>query len=150
MTDLITTLLLSGYLGSTFNLPPAASPTSTVGNLLTPKDVSRILSIPLPTAADTDTFHLTTEEYLLALCALPDELARLATNAVTLGDYEHAVLIRAFVKDLFAGFSLLNLKNDILRRKVDGIKYSVKKAEEIVYDLTVRGLVPGSAGSGGG
>jgi predicted translin family RNA/ssDNA-binding protein len=101
--------------------------------------------VPLHTSPDFDIFHITTEEYLLALCHLPDELARLATNAVTIKDFEHAVHIQAFVKDLFAGFLLLNLKNDILRRKVDGVKYSVKKTEEIVYDLTVRNLVPGPA-----
>jgi hypothetical protein len=30
-----------------------------------------------------------------------------------------------FIKELFAGFQLLNLKNDILRKRSDGIKYSV-------------------------
>jgi len=105
--------------------------------------------VPLHTTNDQDVFHITTQEYLLAVCNLPDELARLATNSVTLKDFEHAVRIQGFVKDLFAGFLLLNLKNDILRRKVDGIKYSVKKTEEIVYDLTVRNLVPALSGAAG-
>lgn len=36
---------------------------------------------------------------------------------------------------------LLNLKNDALRKRFDGLKYDVKRCEEVVYDLTIRGLV---------
>lgn len=90
--------------------------------------------------------------------------ARLAVNSVTLGDYTRPVQIGNFIKDLFAGFQLLNLKNDILRKRSDGIKYSVsfypwgcrfrdanavvqvKKVEDVVYDLSLRNLIPkGSA-----
>ena len=70
--------------------------------------------------------------------------ARLAVNSVTLGDYKRPLEISQFVKDLHAGFQILNLKNDILRRRSDGIKYSVKKIEDIVYDLSLRGLIPKS------
>ena len=35
---------------------------------------------------------------------------------------------------------MLNLKNDTLRKKFDGIKYDLKKVEEVVYDLSIRGL----------
>lgn len=51
--------------------------------------------------------------------------SRLAVNSVTLGDYERPLQISNFVKDLFSGFQLLNLKNDILRKRSDGVKYSV-------------------------
>lgn len=51
--------------------------------------------------------------------------SRLAVNSVTLGDYERPLQIGNFIKDLFSGFQLLNLKNDILRKRSDGIKYSV-------------------------
>jgi hypothetical protein len=33
--------------------------------------------------------------------------------------------ISKFIKDLHAGFQILNLKNDVLRRRSDGIKYRV-------------------------
>lgn len=72
-----------------------------------------------------DVFHLTIEEYLLALVSVIEELSRLAVNSVTLGDYTRPVQIGSFIKDLFAGFQLLNLKNDILRKRSDSIKYSV-------------------------
>ena len=83
---------------------------------------------------------------------------------MTLGDYQVPLRISKFVKDLHAGFQVLNLKNDILRKRSDSIKYSVsvplpgqndkpiidadvaflkvKKIEEVVYDLSLRNLIP--------
>ena len=84
-------------------------------------------------------------------------------NSVTLGDYERPLQISQFIKDVHAGFQILNLKNDTLRRRSDSIKYSVsnskvpsltsedpltdwgftkvKKVEDVVYDLSLRNLV---------
>ena len=80
-------------------------------------------------SADSDTrsdaFHMTIEEYLHSLISLIEELARLAVNSVTLGDYQRPLEISRFVKDLHAGFQLLNLKNDTLRKRSDSIKYNV-------------------------
>ena len=67
--------------------------------------------------------------------------SRLSVNAVTAGDYSRPVRIARFITDLDAGFRLLNLKNDSLRKRYDALKYDLKKVEEVVYDLTVRGLV---------
>lgn len=74
--------------------------------------------------------------------ALTKSKARLAINSVTLGDYHRPLQISQFVKDLHAGFQILNLKNDSLRRRSDSIKYNVKKVEDVVYDLSLRNLVP--------
>jgi hypothetical protein len=90
---------------------------------------------------DRDAFHLTIEEYLLSLVDLTQDLSRLATNSVTLGDFQLPLTISAFVKDLFAGFQLLNLKNDIIRKRADSVKYEVKRVEDVVYDLSLRGLI---------
>ncbi|KAL9625307.1 MAG: hypothetical protein Q9204_007805 [Flavoplaca sp. TL-2023a] len=102
------------------------------------------LAVPV-NVKDRDVFHITTEEYLLALTDLTEELARLAVNSVTLGDYQRPLQISKFVKDLHAGFQILNLKNDILRRKSDAIKYNIKKTEDVVYDLSLRNLIPRNA-----
>lgn len=40
-----------------------------------------------------------------------------------------------FIKDLFAGFQLLNLKNDILRKRSDAIKYSVSGLVIFGHDI---------------
>lgn len=57
-----------------------------------------------------------------------------------MGDYERPLQISRFVADLNAGYRLLNLKNDGLRKRFDALKYDVKKIEEVVYDISIRGL----------
>lgn len=59
-----------------------------------------------------------------------------------LEDYDRPKHIAQFVKEVHAGFQILNLKNDSLRRRSDGIKYQVKKVEEIMFELSIRELVP--------
>ncbi|KAI4253286.1 MAG: hypothetical protein LQ352_003783 [Teloschistes flavicans] len=116
------------------------------GSLPTIEEVGSLLDVPI-NVKDRDTFHITTEEYLHVLISLIEELvgrlltleklvlkftqARLAVNSVTLGDYERPLQISKFVKDVYAGFQILNLKNDALRRRSDGIKYNVKKIEDV-------------------
>ncbi|CAG2061816.1 unnamed protein product, partial [Timema podura] len=90
-------------------------------------------------------FHLDLEDYLSGLLQLSSELSRLAVNSVTYGDYARPLELSRFVTELNAGFRLLNLKNDNLRKRFDALKYDVKKIEEVVYDLTIRGLKPHSA-----
>uniref|UniRef100_A0A182MM13 Translin n=1 Tax=Anopheles culicifacies TaxID=139723 RepID=A0A182MM13_9DIPT len=85
-------------------------------------------------------FHLDIEDYLVGILQLASELSRYAVNSVILGDYEKPLLISKFVADLNSGFRLLNLKNDSLRKRFDALKYDVKKIEEIVYDISIRGL----------
>ncbi|KAF2103980.1 putative Translin-1 [Rhizodiscina lignyota] len=133
MQDVIFSILLCGWLG--------ANPTEPSGQLLTIERVASILNIPV-NLKDRDAFHITIEEYLQALISLLDELARLARNSVTLGDYRRPLQISQFVKDVHAGFQILNLKNDSLRRRSDGIKYRVKEVEDVVYDLSLRNLIP--------
>ncbi|WQF88400.1 Putative Translin family [Colletotrichum destructivum] len=133
----IFTVLLCGWLGG---LTSDGKP-GPIARLLTLEEVGSIFKVPV-NLKDRDAFHLTIEEYLLALTDLTQELSRLATNAVTLSDFAMPVEISSFVKDLFAGFQLLNLKNDILRKRVDAVKYDVKRVEDVVYDLTLRNLIP--------
>ncbi|KAI0250821.1 translin [Lactifluus subvellereus] len=112
--------------------------------------------VPLNTVAEQlgireewkDRFSLTPEDYLHGVITVINELSRLVVNAVTLGDFEAPLRISAFAKEVFTGFSALNLKNDLLRRRFDGLKYDIKKIEEVVYDVSLRKLVPSpTAGS---
>lgn len=141
-----------GYLGGFDRLP--------AGQLLTLEEVGQIMQgmmsstqkdrladmLMVPTnVKDRDTFHLTIEEYLHALISLLEELTRLARNSVTLGDFQRPVQISQFIKDIHAGFQILNLKNDSLRKRSDSIKYKVKEVEDVVYDLSLRGLLVGTS-----
>lgn len=86
-------------------------------------------------------FHLDLETYLMGILQMVSELSRFAINSVTLGDYSRVLMLQRFVGDINSGFRLLNLKNDALRKRFDTLKYDVKKIEEIVYDLSIRGLL---------
>ncbi|EJP67808.1 hypothetical protein MY4038_000667 [Beauveria bassiana] len=138
MQNAIGTVLYTAWLGGFAALTNGSSD---LGQLLTLEQVGTVFAVPT-NLKDRDAFHLTIEEYLLALTDLTQELGRLATNAVTLGDFALPLTVSAFLKDLFAGFQLLNLKNDILRKRADAVKYDVKRVEDVVYDLSLRGLVP--------
>lgn len=140
LQNLVTAIELCAWLGGFEEYKSADS-----SEFLTIEEVGKFLDVPV-NLKEEDAFHLTIEEYLLSLIAMAEELARLAVNSVTLGDYTRPVQIGRFIKDLFAGFQLLNLKNDVLRKRGDGMKYSVKKVEDVVYDLSLRNLIPkGSA-----
>jgi hypothetical protein len=93
-------------------------------------------------------FRVTADEFLHSVISLVNELSRLAVNSVTTvaskGSQEPFTLpvdIDRFIKEIQAGFGALNLKNDSLRRRYDGMKYDVKKVEEVVYDLSLRGFL---------
>jgi len=103
--------------------------------LATKEQVSEMMGL-----ANTTTAKLDIEEYLVGLCQVSNELSRLCVNCVTSEDYSRPVRIAEFITSLNTGFRQLNLKNDHLRKKFDSIKYDLKKVEEVVYDLTIRGL----------
>ncbi|RYP19483.1 hypothetical protein DL765_003323 [Monosporascus sp. GIB2] len=138
--NVVGTILLTAWLGG---LGTESRP-GEVGRLLTIDEVGEILQVPV-NHKDKDAFHITIEEYLLAMTDITEELSRLSMNSVTMGDIDLTVRISGFIKDLFAGFQLLNLKNDTLRRRVDGVKYHVKKVEDVIYDLSLRNLLPQSS-----
>lgn len=95
-------------------------------------------------------------------CTVADAQTRLCVNCVSCGEYQLPLAIARFVNELHGGFKLLNLRNDALRcvrahlcvcggthdaapagrRRYDGIKYSVQKLEEVLYDLQIRKLAP--------
>lgn len=86
-------------------------------------------------------FYLDIEDYLHGLTYLSNELSRFAVNSVTSDDYNRPIRIAEFISSLNMGFRMLNLKNDGLRKKFDSLKYDLKKVEEVVYDLSIRGLI---------
>ncbi|KAI1389848.1 Translin [Hypoxylon trugodes] len=135
--NVVGTILITGWLGG---LETESRP-GEIGRLLTIEEVGQILKVPV-NLKDKDAFHITIEEYILALTDITEELSRLAMNSVTMGDIDLTVRISGFIKDLFAGFQLLNLKNDIVRKRVDAVKYHVKKVEDVIYDLSLRNLIP--------
>ncbi|KAG0299986.1 hypothetical protein BGZ98_009599 [Dissophora globulifera] len=109
--------------------------------LITVEELEGFFAVKVDLENSVTEFRISIEEFLHGVVSLTNELSRLAVNAVTAGDFGRPVRIGKFLKELYSGFQLLNLKNDSLRKRFDGIKYDIKKVEEIIYDLTVRKLV---------
>ncbi|KAF9549449.1 hypothetical protein EC957_003838 [Mortierella hygrophila] len=109
--------------------------------LITVDELEGFFAVKVDLDNNITDFQISVEEFLHGVVSLTNELSRLAVNAVTSGDFTRPVRIGKFLKELYSGFQLLNLKNDSLRKRFDGIKYDIKKVEEIIYDLTVRKLV---------
>ncbi|KAL7248079.1 hypothetical protein ACSBR2_002895 [Camellia fascicularis] len=85
-------------------------------------------------------FGLDIEDYLIGICFMSNELPRYVVNQVTAGDYDCPRKVLKFLTDLHAAFRMLNLRNDFLRKKFDGMKYDLRKVEEVYYDVKIRGL----------
>ncbi|KAF9964472.1 hypothetical protein BGZ70_006395 [Mortierella alpina] len=109
--------------------------------LITVEELEGFFAVKVDLENNITDFQISIEEFLHGVVSLTNELSRLAVNAVTSGDFARPVRIGKFLKELYSGFQLLNLKNDTLRKRFDGIKYDIKKVEEIIYDLTVRKLI---------
>ncbi|CAG8436380.1 2702_t:CDS:2 [Ambispora gerdemannii] len=107
---------------------------------ITIEELQTLSGVPVNINNDLQEFHISVEEFLHSLINLTNELSRFAINSVTQGDYNRPIRISKFVKELHNGFQLLNLKNDQLRKRFDGIKYNIKRIEEVVYDVSLRKL----------
>uniref|UniRef100_A0A6N2L5V3 Translin n=1 Tax=Salix viminalis TaxID=40686 RepID=A0A6N2L5V3_SALVM len=85
-------------------------------------------------------FGLDIEDYLIGVCFMSNEMPRYVVNQVTNGDYDCPRKVLKFLTDLHAAFRMLNLRNDFLRKKFDGMKYDLRRVEEVHYDVKIRGL----------
>eukprot|EP01018_Ginkgo_biloba_P021266 Gb_15140 [translate_table: standard] len=108
------------------------------GNLLTYVETQDLLGL------NPEEFGIDIEDYLIGLCQMSSELPRYVVNQVTAGDYDCPRRVSRFLSDLYAAFRILNLRNDLLRKKFDGMKYDLKKVEEVLYDVKIRGLLSDS------
>lgn len=93
-------------------------------------------------------FGLDVEDYLIGICFMSNELPRYVVNQVTAGDYECPKKVMKFLTDLHAAFRMLNLRNDFLRKKFDGMKYDLRRVEEVFYDVKIRGLATNGESAG--
>lgn len=81
------------------------------------------------------------ENYLLGICDLTGELARRAVFSVVNERFDEVDKIREFVDIIHNEFLEFELRNGEIRKKSDSIKWNLKKIEEIMYDLKIRGKI---------
>eukprot|EP01099_Mayorella_cantabrigiensis_P006600 TRINITY_DN5550_c0_g1_i1.p1 TRINITY_DN5550_c0_g1~~TRINITY_DN5550_c0_g1_i1.p1 ORF type:complete len:241 (+),score=56.28 TRINITY_DN5550_c0_g1_i1:24-725(+) len=110
--------------------------------LLSLPQLETILQIENKNEENKAALSVEIEDYLSALTQLSGELSRLCITSVISENYTLPKRISLFANELYSAFRLLNLKNDHLRKRFDSMKYDLKKIEEVMYDITVRKLVP--------
>ncbi|MBI2650808.1 hypothetical protein HYX04_05880 [Candidatus Woesearchaeota archaeon] len=79
------------------------------------------------------------EDYLSGLCDLTGELVRKAIYDVIHKKFDEASKIKELVHDIYGEFLKLHLRNGELRKKADSIKWNLKKLEEVMYDISMKG-----------
>ena len=79
------------------------------------------------------------EDYLSGLCDLTGELVRKAIYDVIHKRFDEAEKIKELVHEIYGEFLNLHLRNGDLRKKSDSIKWNLKKLEEVMYDISMKG-----------
>ena len=97
-----------------------------------------VKSKKIPTASS---LKIDNENYLMGLCDLTGELGRKAVNGVIRKNFKQAVEIKELVDEIYGEFLKLNLRNSELRKKSDQIKWNLKKLEDIVFELKLKGKI---------
>lgn len=82
---------------------------------------------------------LTDEEYLSGIITFNRDLARYAVGRATERDVNSVQLARDLVSKVLDHLMQYDFRNGPLRRKYDGVKYSLKTCETILYELSVTG-----------
>ena len=90
----------------------------------------------IPTRAS---LGVSAEDYLAGLCDLTGELVRKAIYDVIHKKFDEAEKIKELVHDIYGEFLKLHLRNGELRKKSDSIKWNLKKLEEVMYDISMKG-----------
>jgi len=89
--------------------------------------------IPSPKDLGVDT-----DVYLPGLCDLIGELVRKAINSVLKDDIKTALSIRDFVEEVYEELMMFDFRNSPLRKKFDGIKYSLEKLEDLALKIKTK------------
>ncbi|MBS3104830.1 hypothetical protein J4234_01080 [Candidatus Woesearchaeota archaeon] len=90
----------------------------------------------IPTRAS---LGVSADDYLSGLCDLTGELVRKAIYDVIHKKFDEASKIKELVHDIYGEFLKLHLRNGELRKKSDSIKWNLKKLEEVMYDISMKG-----------
>jgi translin len=82
---------------------------------------------------------LSPTHYVLGLCDLPGELVRKAVFLAGKGKSKEVVAIRDLVDKLYGVLLTFDFRDNETRRKFDSVKYDLRKLEDLVLDLKLKG-----------
>ncbi len=79
------------------------------------------------------------ELYVLGLCDLPGELVRKAVFLAGKGQSAEVIKIRDQVDEIYGELLKFDLRDNETRRKADAVKYDLRKLEDLVLELRLKG-----------
>ena len=80
-----------------------------------------------------------TEHFVLGLADLPGEMVRKAVFLAGKGQVEKVVKIKDEVDAIYGELLKFDFRDNEIRRKVDAVKYDLRKLEDLVLDLKLKG-----------
>src|SRR3989344_2248284 len=80
-----------------------------------------------------------TEHFILGLADLPGELVRKAVFLAGKGEVEKVIKIKDEVDTIYGELLKFDFRDNEVRRKFDSIKYDLRKLEDLVLDLKLKG-----------
>ena len=78
------------------------------------------------------------EHYVLGLADLPGELVRKAVFLAGKGQVDKVIKIKDEVDNIYGEMLKFDFRNNEIRKRVDGIKYDLRKLEDLVLDLKLK------------
>ncbi len=79
-----------------------------------------------------------TDYYLLGLADLSGEVVRRAILDATEGDYKSPLKAKELVSEIYAWLLQMDIREGELRKKFDGIKYDLRKLEDLCFQLSLK------------
>lgn len=79
------------------------------------------------------------EHFILGLSDLPGELVRRAVFLAGKGKVDEVVKIKDAVDEIYGELLRFDFRDNEIRRKVDAVKYELRKLEDLVLDLKMKG-----------
>ena len=79
------------------------------------------------------------EHFVLGLADLPGELTRRAVFLAGKGKTDEVMKIRDAMDLIYGEFLKFDFRENEIRRKVDAVKYELRKMEDLVLDLKLKG-----------
>ena len=77
--------------------------------------------------------------FVLGLADLPGELVRKAVFLAGKGEVDKVIKIKEEVDQIYGELLKFDFRDNEIRRKVDSVKYDLRKLEDLVLDLKLKG-----------
>lgn len=82
--------------------------------------------------------NVDTDYYLLGVADLSGELVRKAILDATKGNYDTPLKAKELVSEIYEWLLNFDIRESELRKKFDGIKYDLKKLEDLCFQLSLK------------